>query len=76
MPKKTEKPLHIFIPEEWHEWLRDRAHEERVSIAELVRRALSGQYDLRQPPPEDETQRKGGVRYPTGGLPAMRTCDG
>jgi hypothetical protein len=49
MPKKTEKPLHIFIPEDWHEWLRDRAHEERVSIAELVRRALSGQYNLKPP---------------------------
>lgn len=63
MRRKTEdsKALHVFLSEDWHEWLRRRAFEERSSIAELVRKALAAQYpDLpKRDGPEGEG-RKGG----------------
>ena len=42
--KEPEKALHLFIPEVWHDWLRDKAHADRIAIAELVRVALERTY--------------------------------
>lgn len=74
-PKKPEKPepktVILRVPEDWHDFLRDKAHEERTHIAELVRKALEATYGLKPP----DEGKKGGTVYPMGGTPAPRFAD-
>ena len=53
-PDDEEKMLTttLRLPTEWHDYLRDRAHEERTSIAKLIRKALEEQFGLKEPPRE------------------------
>lgn len=48
---KTEKPkvkdqqlAHFVLPPAKYDYLRDKAHKERISMAELIRRALDAAY--------------------------------
>ena len=75
MSPREKKAVHIFVPEAWHEWLREEAHQRRISIAELIREALEHTFD-KLPKPDDEEDRKGGAVYPAGGMPAMCLRDG
>jgi hypothetical protein len=68
-----EQQLNLFIPRAWHEWLRQRAFDERVPIAELVRQALAATYP--ELPPREDEGKKGAVVYPQGGSPATVCCD-
>jgi hypothetical protein len=60
---KEDKALHIFVPDSWHDWLREQAFKRRTSIAEIIRQAMEEALpDLPNRPPPDEG-RKGGVIY-------------
>jgi predicted DNA-binding protein len=48
-PKKLTTTLRL--PAEWHEALRDRAHQERRSIADLIREAIRERFGFKDPPP-------------------------
>ena len=38
----------VLITKEQHEWLRQKAHEQKISIAELIRRIIG--WEMRTPP--------------------------
>lgn len=47
--KTSEVPKHVTtlqMPEVWYEAMRDRAHAERTSMADLIREAIKAQYNL------------------------------
>lgn len=45
--KKDPKAVIIRVPEDWHEFLRTRAFNERSSITELIKEALREKYGLK-----------------------------
>lgn len=48
-PKKEPKQVLVRMPEEWHEWLRKKAFDDRTSIADLVRDAVKEKFELSDP---------------------------
>jgi hypothetical protein len=71
---RRERQLNFAIPEEWHEWLRERAFHERVPIADLVRRALKTTYaELPDPKPDEGS--KAGEYAPLNLRTAGSLCD-
>jgi hypothetical protein len=76
-PDPEDKKLLLRVPEEWHEYLRRRAFEERTPIAELVRRALAAAYPDLPPRPdgEDEGRKGGEVGYRINPHTASALCD-
>lgn len=53
MPNPDEKKKQtttLRLPADWHEELRERAHRERCSIADLIRDALRERFGFKDPP--------------------------
>lgn len=73
MPKRDDQTLSLRIPKEWYEDLRKRAFDAHRPMAEFIREALQQHFGY-QEPPRDEG-RKGGERYPLGGMAASALAD-
>jgi hypothetical protein len=75
-PDPEEKKVLLRVPDAWHEWLRRRAFEERLPVAELVRRALAATYPDLPPREEPEEGKKAGeVTYHPNLRTASALCD-
>ena len=77
MSPGKDRQLNIFIPESWHEWLRGESFRTRLSIAEIVRRALEATHgDLPRRDTPDEGQKGGFYRPDPRVIAASRCVDG
>lgn len=66
-----DRHLSMWVSGDLYRALKTKMAAEDTTITQIVEETLRRALGL----PAEEEGRKGGVLYPAGGLPAMRTCD-